>query len=140
MHAAYGASSGRSMTARHMTRGGPPSLQAAIEPILYWARGVFDALAPPEVMQAIWRRAIVQVGLTSRPFDSVAGPCGGTVAAMRRLGWSMPNWFTLISEECHTFDLRVDAPDQVYVEAKQAYERWYCFNSSLRWELGAPRL
>ena len=61
--------------------------QMAVDPIYEWARAAWDGLVSADDMRVAWRRAVVTIGLSQRPFGDVVGPAGAMVASARRLGW-----------------------------------------------------
>ena len=74
--AVQGEMRGRSTFARLQLASFDIGASMAVDPIVEWARAVWDGLACPEDMRAAWRYAVRTVGLSSRPFQQVIGPPG----------------------------------------------------------------
>ena len=89
---AIGKMQGRSALARATLTGYDAGALMATDPIVQWARAVWDNLAPPQDLQVTWKQAMVTVATAEKPFSRVAGPAGAMVASARRLGWQVPSW------------------------------------------------
>ena len=79
-------------------------------PIEAWARAAFDELVPQEQMRTAWRRAISTVGLAANSQREVSRSVGATVAAARRIGWTMPGPFVFMESSGNFLHLDAEAP------------------------------
>ena len=82
---------GKSAFGRLQLSGYDIGTSLATDPIIAWAKAIWDEFAPKDIMQAAWTKAKLVVGRAEKPFAHVAGPAGATIASILRLGWSMPN-------------------------------------------------
>jgi len=110
-----------------------PAFQAHLQPICAWARAVWDAWLPrADVLQlAEWaKRRLLS---TSRQWRAVCGPATATVATLARLGWSMRDGVTLVTNHDVELDLTRDSPARVQELVKAAVREW-------RWARVAGRI
>ena len=82
-----------------------PAMQLAIDPIVDWARAVWDSLVSADDLFTAWRTASTKVGLSKRPFSVVTGPGGATIASARRIGWTVPSPRCLCTDDGEILDL-----------------------------------
>ena len=77
----------------------------ATDPLVEWAKGVWDGLASRKMMAVAWRAAMVHVGPAIRPFQVARGPAGAMVASAMRLGWKIPSPFCFLDQGGRAHDL-----------------------------------
>ena len=94
---ALGEMRGKSTFARVTLGGYDAGAVMAIDPILHWAKAIWDVLVPRQRLEISWKAAIVSVAGAARPFGAVRGPAGAMVASARRIGWEIPSpWHLMI--------------------------------------------
>ena len=130
-HAAFGNATGRSAYARLSLSGGMPGCREAVQPIVDWARAVFDDLAPTHILDAAWKKAAGNVGLADNPQEQVEGPAGAAMAAAVRIGWQMPSWYTFREADGNVLDARHEAPNTLFKAAMEAMDDWFAGRSKL---------
>ena len=96
-----------------------PTIGLAIDPIVDWARGVWDKPVLDTTLQEAWRDAVRSVGLAKRPFQEVKGPCGAATASAGRLGWSFPHFKFFKTRLGELLDLERVCPAVVHQYAER---------------------
>ncbi len=104
---------GRSIIARTAVWRCDPAHGMGIEPILRWARAIWEADIEDCIMKAAWTRAMREVALAARPDAAASDPAGALVAAARRVGWRLPTHFAFLTRDGTWLDLRVTCPRTV---------------------------
>ena len=92
----------------------------AIDPIVHWARAVFDKLVSQDDMRISWQAAMVKVAGAERPFGAVCGPAGAMVASAMRIGWKIPSPFHVLMEEGTLVSLDNITPSDLQLLAARA--------------------
>jgi hypothetical protein len=136
--AAVGEMRGRSAFARLALAKYDVGTQMAIEPVVEWARAVWDGLVSREELKLAWRRAVVDVGTASRPFQAVRGPAGAMVASALRLGWTVPSPFDFIDGAGERISLDGVCPAVVALMAKDDLSRAEAVASTFAARIGGP--
>ena len=94
---AIGEMRGKSTFARIALAGHDAGGLMAIDPIIQWAKAVWDELVARDDMGFSWKVAMRDVATAQRPFSAVRGPAGAMVASARRIGWEIPSpWHLMI--------------------------------------------
>ena len=83
---AVGEMRGKSTFARIALAGHDAGGLMAIDPIIQWAKAVWDGLVVRDDMAFSWKVAMRDVATAQRPFSAVRGPAGAMVASARRIG------------------------------------------------------
>ena len=103
---ARGEMRGRCTFARLRLASYDPGALLATDPILDWAKAVWDGLASEDDMHVAWRRALPTIASATRPFAEVIGPAGAMVASAARIGWQTPSHHTFLDSRGALLDLR----------------------------------
>ena len=122
---------GRSSYARLRLADYDPGSQLASDPILEWARAVWDNFANANNLEAAWRAAILDLSCAAQPFGRVRGSAGATVASALRLGWRFPSPYAFIVRTGSMLDMRATCPLVILAHAKRDLKFNDATNSSL---------
>ncbi len=129
------------------SRGGTadPAFQAHLQPIVAWARAVWESWMPRAELLHTAAWAIRRLATAKRPWAVVGGPAAATVASMARLGWRFRDGLTMITQTGVELLLTRDPPAMVAALVKEAFWRWRWARlernvPQLRPPLGAPSL
>ena len=110
----------------------------ATDPIVEWAKAGWDGTESGNLMTSTWKKAMIDVGTSARPFGAVKGPAGAMVASALRIGWKVPSPFCFLRGEGELLDIRKVAP---YVISQLALHDLRCkeaAQSSLALRIGGP--
>ena len=110
----------------------------SVDPLVAWAKAVWDGLVGAEVFEIAWRRACYEVGLCHKPFAAIHGPAGATMASARRIGWSMPGPWCYRMADGTILQLDVVCPWVVRQFAMDDLMRVEAASSSLVTRIGGP--
>ena len=95
----YGPIGGRSVTARFAIEGADIELTFNEKPIMYWVEGLWDGLVDGRTMNCAWRQACSELAGVGDRDDTMLGGARAHVKAVRRLGWGMPTFDTVITRD-----------------------------------------
>ena len=129
---------GRSAFARLQLAAFDVGALMATDPLLEWARAVWDGLVSDDDLRAAWRRAMSTVAVAPQPFRAVAGPAGAMVASALRLKWAVPSPFDLLRSDGMQISLRETCPAVVGQHALVDLRRMEACTSSLAQRIGGP--
>ena len=104
-----------------------PAFAAHAEPIGSWAAAVWDNLMPRQRMGNSVVAAKRVLTCVKRPWAAVKGPAGALVASAARLGWTVVDAGTIITDVGEELLLHRDSPAMVKKKVHAAVVRW-------RWE------
>ena len=135
---AIGEMRGRSSFARLALAGYDAGGLMAIEPIVQWAKAVWDSLVPRDDMKVSWKAAMTSVVGAARPFSKVSGPAGAMVASARRLGWEIPAPFHLRMNNGTIISMDAVSPKDIHLLAVRALRHKESPSSSLAIRNGFP--
>ena len=81
----------------------------ALDPVIEWAKAVWDGSVERQELKDAWKGAMTTVASVkaSQSFRKVVGPAGAMVASVRRMGWATPSPFHLMDEDSVLLDLDV---------------------------------
>jgi ribonuclease HI len=136
--AAAGEMRGRSAFARLQLAAYDVGALMAIDPLVEWAKAVWDGLVPREDLRIAWRRAVVEVGTANNPFLAVRGPAGAMVASVMRLGWKSTSPFDVIDASGVRLCFDVTCPAVVALCAKDDLMRIEAASSTFAMRIGGP--
>ena len=128
---ALGEMRGKSTFARLVLAGYDAGGLMATEPVVQWAKAIWDKLVSPEDMAISWRAAMNNVAGAARPFSQVRGPAGAMVASARRIGWEIPSPLHLRLENGAVISVATVAPRDIQLLAERALRHKEAPNSSL---------
>jgi ribonuclease HI len=115
-----------------------PGVSLATDPILDWARAVWDELVDTADLQITWQRALPAMSASRRPFSDLTGPAGAMVASALRIGWQIPSPFVFIDALGHLLDLRSVCPKVILQHAERDLARADAASSALAQRIGGP--
>ena len=104
-----------------------PAFAAHAEPIGSWAYAVWDNLMPRHRMRNSVVAAKRVLTCAKRPWAAVKGPAGAMVASAARLGWTVVDACTMVTDVGEEILLHRDPPAMVKKKVHEAVARW-------RWE------
>ena len=99
-----------------------PGMLLAVDPIVDYAKAVWDGLVSKAELQDAWRRAMTTVCTAKYPFQAVVGPAGAMVASALRIGWKIPAPHVLRMEDGELLDLTEVCPGVIQQYAERALE------------------
>ena len=108
----------------------------AIDPIVQWAKAVWDGLVPRDGMRCSWKKAMIQVAGADRPFGAICGPAGAMIASAQRIGWAIPSPFHMIIGGGALICLDDTSPRDVHLLALRALRYMEAPTSSLALRIG----
>ena len=129
---------GRSTFARTALAGYDVGSLMATDPIVQWAKAVWDRLVPSTDRKDSWKRAMVDVATAQRPFQAVVGPAGAMIASALRIGWKVPSPHHLQTANGTTISLYEVAPRDVQLLAIRDLVHLEAKSSSLTTRIGGP--
>ena len=95
----FGPIEGRSVTARLVVEGADIELTFIEKPIMYWVEGLWERLVDERTMNCAWRQACAELAGIGDRDDTTLGGARAHVKAVRRLGWGMPTFDTVITRD-----------------------------------------
>ena len=101
-----------------------PAFAAHADPIGNWATAVWNNLVPNQRMHRSVVAAKRVLTCAKRPWAVVRGPAGAVVASAARLGWTVIDASTLITDEGEELLLNRDSPAMVTKKVHEAVRRW----------------
>ena len=135
---AIGEMRGRSTFARLTLASYDVGALMATDPIVQWAKAVWDRLVVKEDMRDSWKKAMVEVATAVRPFGAVVGPAGAMVASALRIGWKVPSPHHLQMADGVLLNLHEVAPKDVQLLATRDLMHVEARASSLVSSVGGP--
>ena len=108
------------------SRGGTadPAFQAHLQPIVAWARAVWESWMPRAEMLHTAAWAVRRLAVARRPWAVVGGPAAATVASTARLGWRFRDGLTMVTQAGVELLLTRDPPARVAALVKEAVWQW----------------
>ena len=101
-----------------------PAFAAHEIPITRWAEAVWESWLPRAALALLLKLANRALQSRSSPWQMARGPACAFVATVRRLGWTVENYFTLVTDEGYLLDLTRDSPAMVQRITNRAVWRW----------------
>ena len=129
---------GRSQFGRLQMAGFDVGGLMAIDPIVEWAKAIWDHLVDRDVMKVAWKAAMIKVGTSTNPFMVTAGPAGAMVASAQRIGWKSPSPSIMIDQGGNTLDLDLVCPIVIGQHAKEALLHKDAVESGMATRIGGP--
>ena len=107
-------------------RGGmaDPAFQAHLQPIVSWARAVWEGWVPTSELLHTAAWAVRRLTAAKNPWAVVSGPATATVATMARLGWRFRDGLTMVTAEGIELVLTKDPPARVAELVRIAVSQW----------------
>lgn len=128
-------------------RGGQadPAFAAHLQPIVVWARAVWERLLPRADLLRAAAWAVRRLARAARPWAVVCGPATATAASIARFGWRFHDGLTLVTQRGVLIDLALDPPARVAALVVEAVWQWRWARvsgrvSALRPPAGSPEL
>ena len=101
-----------------------PAFAAHAEPIGYWAAAVCDNLMPRRRMANSVMAAKRVLTCAKRPWAAVKGPAAAMVASAARLGWTIIDALTTVTDAGEEIVMNRDPPAMVKKKVHEAVRRW----------------
>ncbi len=101
-----------------------PAYLAHVLPITRWAEARWSNWVPGEVLTKSLEAARLELAKAKSPWMRVAGPSAAMLATTARLGWSVKDVDTIITDDGRILDLKIDPPIVIKDEVIRAVRRW----------------
>ena len=105
-----------------------PAFAAHIEPIGQWADAAWHSRLPTKLLDYSIGKAKRAVLAAKRPWAVVRGPAGAVVATAARIGWTVVDATTAVTDVGRHVCFTKDSPKMVKLLVRQSVDRW-------RWKL-----
>ena len=99
-------------------------------PIVKWAEMADDSPNRHKVMQEAWRCASARIADSDNPWEHICGPAGALIATCEQIGWHVPQWNKVETDDGRAYDLTTVRPSLVVDKAGESVERmlWHQSN------------
>ena len=134
----YGKMGGRSQFGRLQLAEYDIGQVMAVDPIVAWAKGVWDGLVDRQTLAKTWKAATIEVLTSANPFTAVRGPAGAMLASLTRLEWKAPSPFHFLTKRGGLLDLDVVCPFIVGRHAREELAMLEAAGSTLAQRIGGP--
>ena len=101
-----------------------PAFQAHTSPIGKWAEAVWESWLSRPALERLAAAAKEKVAKSNFSWALVRGPAAAFVASAVRIGWSVVDAFTVVTDRAVELDLRVDPPAHVVQLIVESVWRW----------------
>ena len=121
-----------------------PDHTICLDPLAYWAKGIWDKALDDDVFACAWNHALRTVGHSNSPMRAAEGAAGAYLAVLCHHSWKAPSFKHILTDELDCdgtailLDLNFTCPKVVLVMAARRLYDIDAANSSLVEQLGGP--
>ena len=92
-------------------------------PIAKWAEMAYAESSRHAVMKEAWKCASARIADSDNPWEHICGPAGALIATCEQIGWHMPQWNKVETDDGRAYDLTTVRPSLVVDKAGESVER-----------------
>ena len=101
-----------------------PAFAAHVEPIGQWAEAVWHRSLPGMLLHASVAKVKQALLAAKRPWAVVKGPAAATVASAARIGWTMMDAVSAVTDTGRVVDFQLDSPAMIRKLVRESVKRW----------------